>query len=304
VQFEVERRYSKGVGFQLFYVMTNAFTAGGHNWSDILPPTNTFMPGIVPENFEERVRFLRYQRDTTIPKHRVRWNWVADLPFGKGKFIGRDAGSWTNRLIGGWQLAGMGSVNSNYFALPTGIWPTGEKIEQYGYKYPIDDCRSGRCYPGYLWWNGYIPANQINSVDANGKPTGVMGVPSSYKPAAQYLNPWPANPDRNDPMYSFYGTNTVWVPMKDGSQQRTTFDPGDHPWRNQSLPGVRRWGMDASLFKSIPITESVRVRFNADFFNVFNAPGNPNSIGSDGILSTRTSGTGSRELQLSLRLMW
>jgi hypothetical protein len=33
-------------------------------------------------------------------------------------------------------------------------------------------------------WNGYIPAYQINSVNATtGKPNGVMGVPANYKPA-------------------------------------------------------------------------------------------------------------------------
>jgi len=37
----------------------------------------------------------------------------------------------------------------------------------------------------YLWWNGYIPANKINSVDVNGKPNGIMGVPANYKPSAR-----------------------------------------------------------------------------------------------------------------------
>ena len=38
------------------------------------------------------LRFLNYQRDTGVPKHRVKWNWIADLPFGKGKWLGKDAG--------------------------------------------------------------------------------------------------------------------------------------------------------------------------------------------------------------------
>ena len=39
VQFELERRFSKGVGFQLFYVLGNAFRAAGNGWSDSpLPP--------------------------------------------------------------------------------------------------------------------------------------------------------------------------------------------------------------------------------------------------------------------------
>lgn len=62
--------------------------------------------------------------------------------------------------------------------------------------------------------------------------------------------------------------------------------------------------MDASLFKFVNITERVVLRFNIDMFNVFNHPNNPNSIGADGILSTRNSGSGARTTQLSLRLSW
>ena len=79
---------------------------------------------------------------------------------------------------------GIGSTKTSYWTLPTNTYPTtGNPIEVYGYKYPIEDCQSGECYPGYLWWNGYIPANRINSRDASGKPNGIMGVPSNYKPA-------------------------------------------------------------------------------------------------------------------------
>jgi len=306
VQVELERRYSRGFGFQLFYVVGNTLAAGGRNWSgtSVIPELNQFLPGLVPQDREQRNRFLNYQRDTSIPKHRVRWNWIADLPFGAGKPLGGNAGRWLDRLIGGWQLAGMGSLRGAYFTLPTGIFPTGEKIEMYGYKHPIQDCRGGTCYPGYLWWNGYIPANQINSTDSAGRPNGVMGVPANYKPSGQPINPWPRNPNRNDPMYSYYGGNTVWVTLKDGTSQRTTFNNGLHPWRQQYFPSTRQWGLDASLFKRIPITEKVNLRFNADVFNVLNHPGNPSGVGSDGILSTRSSGYGAREMQFTLRLSW
>jgi len=188
--------------------------------------------------------------------------------------------------------------------MPTDIYPNGNPIEIYGEKYPIEDCRSGACRSGFLWWNGYIPAHQINSVDANGRPNGVMGVPSNYKPAGEPLIPWPAAPNRNDPNYAFYGTNTVFVPLKNGTVQRTTFNDNLHPWRQQYLPGPRQWGLDASLFKTVRITEQVNLRFNADFFNVLNTPGNPNITGGNFMLSTVTSGQPARELQLTLRLTW
>jgi len=41
-------------------------------------------------------------------------------------------------------------------------------------------------------------------------------------------------------------------------------------------------GLDASMFKAIPITERFSARLNIDFFNVLNHPGNPNSVGAPG----------------------
>ena len=219
---EFERRYSKGVGFQVFYQLVNTTKAAGHGWysDSSVAPVSSFLPGSVPTDRNERMRLLLYTRDTTVPKHEIRWNWIADLPFGKGKPLLRQSNALVNALVGGWQVSGMGRWRSNYFKLPTNIWPNGNKVEYYGQKYPIEDCRSGTCRPGYLLWNGYIPAHQINSVDAKtGKPNGVMGVPSNYKPAGEPLFPYPAD-YRNrtaatDPNYSYYGNNYVWFNLTD-----------------------------------------------------------------------------------------
>ena len=179
------------------------------------------------------MRLLGYQRDITVPKHDFRWNWIADLPFGKGKKILGNAGGALNQIVGGWQITGLGRMRSNYFSLPTDIWPTGNKVEYYGHKYPIKDCRSGTCYDGWLLWNGYIPAHQIN------KPDGIMGVPANYKPSAAPLWQYPANygslNDAIDPNYGYYGTNTVFVKMKDGSTQEV-----DKSWNGDVYSRLRR----------------------------------------------------------------
>ena len=306
---EMERRYSKGIAFQIFYVMNNAMKAGGDGYqaTSNIPEVNQYLPGVVPADIDQRNRLLNYQRDISIPKHRVNWNFVVDLPFGKGKAILGNAGGLLNRLVGGFQVAGMGTLRSNYMQLPESMFPTGNKVEMYGYKYPIEDCTSGTCYPGYLWTNGYIPAYRINSYGANGKPNGYMGIPADYKPAYQPLHPYPADylsrSAATDPMYQWYGTNTLWIPLNNGTLQRTGWT-GLAPLRQQYLPSVRQWNMDASIFKNVPITERVNIRVNADFFNVFNSPGNPNSVGSTGMLATRNSGMGARVVQLSARLTW
>lgn len=301
VAFEVERRYHKFVAFQLGYLIGNTLATTLSNQGSVGSP-NDFLPGAVPQDFDERNRFLTYRRDVGIPKHRLKWNFLVDLPFGRGKPVLGSVNRLWDALVGGWQVSGIGTVRSNYFALPSsGIYPNGNEIEVYGDKYPIQDCRSGVCQPGYLWWNGYIPSHQINSYDANGKPNGVMGVPEGYKPAGQPLIP------HNTPGYpsNLQGTNTVWVPLADGRQQQTTFNDNLHPWRQQYLPANRQWVMDAGLVKNFAITEQIRCRLNIDFFNVFNTPGNPvMGSGQEGILSTRTSGQDARTAQVSLRLSW
>ena len=277
---------------------------------DAIRGLNEFLPGAVPTDLEARNRFLNYKRDPNTPKHQFRWNFVADLPFGRGKKFAGSVNRVVDKAIGGWQIAGLGNIRTNYWTLPTNIYPiAGQNIEVYGYQYPIQDCRSGACYPGYLWWNGYIPANRINSVDANGKPNGVMGVPASYKPAAAPLIPagstaLPPNAPANTVVSQFWDTNNVWVPLNNGSVQRVAFNDNLHAWRNQYMPGVRQWFQDASLFKFANITERFSLRLNVDFFNVFNNPNNPNSIGGDGVLSTRNSGSGARVTQLGVRLIW
>jgi hypothetical protein len=306
-QFELERRYSQGYGYQLTYLIGNNYAAGGQTWSgtSVIPATNQFLPGAVPADLMARDSVMNYQRDTSVPKHHLQWNWVVDLPIGKGKTLLGNAGPLLNRIAGGWQIAGMGSLQSTYWALPTSIYPvTGNPIEIYGYKYPISDCTSGTCYPGYLWWNGYLPANKINSVDANGKPNGYEGVPASYKPAAEPLNPWPANPDKNDPAYRDYGTNNVYIPLSDGTIKRIAYNDNKHPWRQQYFAGPREWNLDASMFKVIPIKERFNLRINLDAFNVFNHPGNPTAVASTGVLSTRGGWDSPRVLQLTGRLTW
>jgi hypothetical protein len=310
LELQVEQRFARGYAFQVSYDLLNAFasTGSGGGAAGTVTELNQYLPGAVPTDYDARNRLLNYQRDTNVPKHRVKWNGLLDLPFGKGKKFGGNASGVLDRFIGGWQLAAVGSLRSTYFSLPTSNWNfTGEPIHQYGYQYPIQNCTSGVCAPGYLWWNGYIPANQINSHDANGKPNGYEGIPANYKPAVTPLIPWgstamPANAPAGTNVATYWDTNTVWIPLKNGTVVRTTYNPTLNPFQNQWVPGVRQWSQDASLFKVIAIKERVNLRFNADFFNVFNHPGNGNSVTADGVESTRSSGNSPRTLQLSLRL--
>src|SRR6185312_5061022 len=114
----------------------------------------------------------------------------------------------------------------------------------------------------------------------------------------------PANAPANTKVSSYWDTNNVWIPLDNGKVQRTSYNDNLHPWRNQRMPGPRQWFQDASLFKFVPITERVTLRFNLDVFNVFNNPNDPTGVSGNGVLSTRNSGSAARLMQLALRLTW
>jgi hypothetical protein len=201
-------------------------------------------------------------------------------------------------------LAASSSMNSRYITLPATDWGTFGAVQSYGTSIPVNDCRSGTCFAGYLYYNGYIPANQINSKDAKGNPNGVSGVPSNYQPSHEPIWPTPVVPIPNDPNAALYGTNLVTVPLKNGTQQRIAYDNGLNPWRNQYIPGPWAWTVNSSLFKVIPIRERLKLRINMDAFNVLNMPGLTLPDPATGILSLRNSNNAPRQLQWTMRLTW
>ena len=138
--------------------------------------TNLFLKGAVPTDPNALNRFLNYQRDTGLPKHHMQWNFIADLPVGRGKMLWRNANTIVNSMIGGWQLAGTGAMTSNYDTVPATEWANFAPLQEYGKGVPVKNCTSGTCIAGYLWYNAYIPANLIN------QPKGIEGVPSNYVP--------------------------------------------------------------------------------------------------------------------------
>ena len=315
---EIERRFTDGLGFQAFYTLTNALRLAGNSFrDDVASRPEVYLPGTVPTDLKKLNRFLFYDRDTAIPKHRVRWNWNYELPFGRGKRFLSGASGVLGGLIGGWKLSGTGTLLNTWFAMPTNQWGEMGKFEVYGKKHEILDCRATpalatnptdeRCTPGYLWFNGYISERNINSRNAAGLRTGVFGLPENYTPAMKPLNPWPNGGLPTDSGAADYDTNVVYIMLNNGNRVRVNYDTGVHPWRNQYLLGPFNWTTDASLLKFFPIKERLRLRVNLDVFNFFNRQGF-NAPSSEGISSLGSSYAGSgfrpRQMQITLRMEW
>jgi hypothetical protein len=306
VQLEAERRFSKGMAFQLVYLLSNSMSTGatpsqgGDFLQNSVEQPDRFLPGAYPTKLEDRVRFYRYSRDSDVPKHRIRFNYLWDLPFGQGKWVAGNVGSKLNRLVGGWQIAGYGTTNSRWVGLPANQWGAFNPVQRYD-NIKINDCRGGACFESLLNYNGYIPATVI--ADSSGRCAAsatacVFGIPSGYKPVISPINPAVIGGDAN-----FNNTNNVYVTLKNGARQLVAVDTALNPYRNQYINGPWITNLSASLYKTVALTERVKLRLNLDAFNVLNQPG-IGTPSSEGIISLRTSAQGARVLQYTARISW
>ena len=103
-------------------------------------------------------------------------------------------------------------------------------------------------------------------------------------------------------MAPYYNTNTVFLTLQNGQKVTTAYDPNLSPYQNQYVLGPMLWNMAASMFKTVNLTERVKLRVNLDFLNnVFNMPGT-GMPGGDGVIQMRNSANLPRVLQYTIRI--
>jgi len=302
LQLNYQRPYRRGFGYQVFYVYSRAFRVGGNTFRDnILYPSELFAAGQIPQGmdvgtqFEPSRAFNRWQNyrvDTAIPLHRVTFNGLVDVPVGKGRRFLKSSNRVVDALVGGFQVAFVGTVVSQAFQVGTGNWGATSPIQRYKSNVPVTDCRSGVCRPGFMWFNGYLAPTVINAVTR-----GVQGVPSDYTPYLAPIN--------NTPGTTNFGNNNVVQALGNGQQVTTGFSPapsGAQPYNSMVLQGPRNFQSDISIYKEFAITERVKFRFNVDAFNAFNIQGFVNPNASDGIQTRQQSYWTPRQIQFTGRL--
>jgi hypothetical protein len=298
LQAEVERRYSNGLAFQWFYTFsrslttndTGGFTSGGGSINatgggTYGVPENIQLLGNPNLTYDERLR-LGYYNSANVPAHRIRWNGIYDLPFGRGKKYGGNASGALNQLVGGWQLATIGTWNS-------GFW-------------------SSVSSANYLFGDPTLEANERLELTFGGRrqrtffrgnfnPTLASDVDQA---ALERLVPAnladrvlrPINPVRND--------NTVPMVLADGTVRNTSITD-TVSWNSKNFfRGAGAWNADISVFKHFYINEDINLRFTADFFNAFNAPMDVNPNATTGLQDLSVQANEPRIIQFSLRLNW
>ena len=121
LQASLRKQFSSGIQFDFNYTysksldITSAATRVGYNgglYGSSLP--NAFSPG----QYRAVSDF-----DTT---HQINANWIAELPFGKGRLIGRNSSKVLDAVIGDWQISGLARWTTGF---PVSVdngqsWPT------------------------------------------------------------------------------------------------------------------------------------------------------------------------------------
>jgi hypothetical protein len=109
VQFDLNYTFSKSIDLQSDAERVDLFGAGSFGLIE-----NAWLP-----------KQLRGVSDFDTP-HQINANWIIELPFGKGKPIGKDAHGALEAIIGGWQLAGLARWTSGFpVSIGNGAaWPT------------------------------------------------------------------------------------------------------------------------------------------------------------------------------------
>ncbi len=302
IQFNYQRPFRNGFAYQAFYVYQRAFRVGGNTFRDnIINPAPTYAPGVLPQGMDtgslispsrEFNRYQNYQIEPGMPVHRVSFNGIVEMPFGKGKRFLGNSNRFVNAVFGGFQAAFTGTVVSQGFQVAAGNWGATNPVKMYKDKAPITDCRSGVCRPAFLWFNGYI-----SPLVANAARNGVLGLPSDYQPYLAPIN--------NTPGATNFGNNNVSVPLKNGTTAVTAYSPGPagaNPFSHTVLQGPKNFQTDISLYKVFRLGERLRLRVNIDAFNAFNIQGLVNPDTTTGIQQLQTSYWTPRQIQFTGRL--
>lgn len=106
LQASWEQRAMKGLSFQVNYNYSHSIDdSSGYNPSDAVNDSGKSQDGNNRKGSRGRSGF-------DIRQNLV-FNFLYELPFGPGKALGHDATGVAGKVLGGWQLSGIGSFHSN-----------------------------------------------------------------------------------------------------------------------------------------------------------------------------------------------
>lgn len=304
LQASIERRFSSGLSFQMFYAYThtlttndsggNSFGAGGGINASSTGGGNQGggTSGSVPANSEilgnpslsdsQRLRLL-YTNSSQVPPQRITWNGIYELPFGKGKKYLGSSGRLLDAAVGGWQLSFLGTWEGGFWmGVNSGDYLNGDPTLSSDQRLKLTVFGQNQ----KLWFAGDFDPTQASNVSA-----AALQKIVPINRGARILHPQGANFD-----------NLVPQRLANGTVVQTNITDNVSPNSRNFMLGPSGWNQDLSAFKYFRFTESIRLRMSGDFFNAFNHPnlGNPNPT--TGLINLSSQPNSPRIIQIGARL--
>ena len=122
MQLTLRKRWSDGYQFDVNYTLSKSTDLGSAVERETIGLGG--YSGFLLNSWEPE---LQYSYSDFDVRHQMNLNWVADLPFGRGRALGHDVAPWLHQVIGNWQFSGVFRWTSGF---PFNIinsrccWPT------------------------------------------------------------------------------------------------------------------------------------------------------------------------------------
>jgi hypothetical protein len=270
LQVTLRKGYSHGLSFVLNYTYSHSLdTSSTPERQDIIGGFGATggYSGVTINSWNIRQEYANSDFDI---RHQFNGYWVAELPFGRAKWIGGNSSNWLNHLIGGWRLSGIVHLNSGPPANVVNgrTWPTSWDLQGNA------TCAPQGAYPLGL---AIGPCPGTQNVKGAVHASGGQPTPNLF-----------ANPDQAIGFFRYTAT-------------------GERGQRNV-LRADKYFSTDLSLAKTIKFTERLGMEIHWDVFNVtnsayFDASGASLSPSRPGTFGDYTQMLGRpRQMQLGVRL--
>ncbi|MGC4053802.1 MAG: carboxypeptidase regulatory-like domain-containing protein [Paludibaculum sp.] len=131
LQTQIQRHMTSGLEVQFSYTFSKSLDTRSFDPAlSTVGTSNASTAGSTP--FDVNNRRLNYGPSDFDRRHVAQTYWLYELPFGKGRKFAGNASGWTQRLIGGWQVAGVGTFQSGRpFSVYSGFFTFNNVVQSF-----------------------------------------------------------------------------------------------------------------------------------------------------------------------------
>ncbi len=239
LKVDLNRRFSGGIQVGASYTFAKLLTDAAEDLFGATP-----LSGVVQNPFDRKA--LRTPSSNIVPNSFV-VNFLAELPFGKGKRYLNDPGLM-DRLVGGWQLSSVMRYRNGPLLVPFIAGQARDFLDLVGF--------GGNLRPNITGQDFYThtPAGGTSYQYLN---PAAFSTPTPYQFATGTGNPLFQTADIGSPAYAAYYAN----PQRFFGNAAPTYS---------SLRGQPFYTEDFNILKRTRITETTSFEIRVDFFNIFN----------------------------------